>query len=85
MNFRCIPHQVAPSIRRQILRAHDLVDQELQAAIARVHVRVPMCSGPRHCAMCGNAIPAKRLALLPSATRCLTCQTHREHTSSANQ
>ena len=34
--------------------------------------------GRARCAGCGEAIPSARRALLPSATRCVTCQEIRE-------
>ena len=55
-------------------------DLLLQSSIDRALAGVPPCPVPdrRDCADCGDPIPRRRLAALPSAERCLGCQSELE-------
>ena len=55
-------------------------DLLLRSAVDRALAGVPPCPAPdrRDCADCGNPIPRRRLAALPSAQRCYGCQLRHE-------
>ena len=59
---------------RQIEAGAAVVEAEQADAIARIHAEL-LAEGEPDCIDCGEPIPAKRRAALPSARRCIACQT----------
>lgn len=55
-------------------QASELASAEAEAGIVRVR-RALQPSGATECDDCGEEIGARRLAAIPSATRCIDCQT----------
>lgn len=62
---------------RHIESSAAMVEAEQAQAIARIHAELDQ-PGEADCIDCGQAIPAKRRAALPSARRCIACQTTSE-------
>jgi phage/conjugal plasmid C-4 type zinc finger TraR family protein len=54
------------------------IDQATELAIAELRARAHSGPGRHHCIDCACKIPPKRLALVPNATRCATCQAQQE-------
>lgn len=54
--------------RDEMLRARQI--RNIQASL----VVEPGLGEERDCAICGEEIPAERIKVLPSATRCVNCQ-----------
>lgn len=51
--------------------------REREASIARARAKTARPGG-KYCVDCENEINPQRRAAMPSATRCLECQEHRE-------
>lgn len=66
---------------RQIEAAGAIVQLEQDEAIARIHAELST-PGAEDCVDCGQPIPAKRRAAMPSAVRCIACQSHHERANS---
>lgn len=59
---------------RAIETSSAFADAERDRQIQRAQAKLAL-EGEEYCAECGEEIPAGRRAALPSATRCLPCQT----------
>lgn len=59
---------------RHIEAADAMVRMEQDQAIARIRAELS-AEGEEDCIDCGKAIAAARRAAMPSAERCITCQT----------
>ena len=66
---------------RQIEAAGAVVQLERDEAIARIHAELST-PGAEDCIDCGQPIPARRRAAMPSAVRCIACQSHHERANS---
>lgn len=58
---------------RQIEAAEAMVGLERDDAIARIRAELT-ADGASECITCGEAIPEARRRAMPSAERCITCQ-----------
>ncbi len=58
---------------RQIEAAEAMVSLERDDAIARIRAELT-ADGTDECIACGEPIPAARRRAMPSAERCITCQ-----------
>lgn len=59
-------------------QAQTLEETTRAAALAAARASNSTAPGHKYCARCGDEIPAARREALPSATRCVDCQTKRE-------
>mgnify|MGYP003609486085 CR=1 FL=1 len=59
---------------RHIEASAAMVEAEQAGAIARIHAELT-AEGEPDCIDCGSPIPPKRRAAMPSARRCIHCQT----------
>lgn len=62
---------------RDIESAEAMVGLERDEGIARIRSSLA-CIGGADCIDCGSAIPPERRSAMPSARRCVTCQTRHE-------
>jgi len=56
----------------------DQIDDTVNDAIRGARARMPAGEGFDHCEDCGEAIPARRRAVLPGVRTCVSCQAHRD-------
>lgn len=66
---------------RHIESSSAVVQLEQDEAIARIRAGLN-AEGADDCIDCGNPIPPARRAAMPSAERCIACQSHHERANS---
>ena len=63
---------------QQLELAAQLEQAQRDAAIGEAGLAL-RCNGQPYCDDCGEVIPPARRVAIPSAIRCIFCQTHFEH------